>query len=67
MGETLFPPNPQERLDAIEVFIQTERGHRERMVARHPQQSEYWQARVDDADRALAHLEALRGDIQRGG
>ena len=61
MNDALFPPTPQERLDAIAALIETERGHRARMVARQPQQAEYWQQRVDDAERALANVEALRG------
>lgn len=59
MTDTLFPPSLAERLAALASFIGEEIGHREHMAWRHPEKSDYWQRRVDQAKRALEHVEKL--------
>jgi len=67
MNDGLFPPSSQERLNYIEAFVRTERGHRQHMLASRPAQSEYWTNRVADADQALEHVEQLRESLGQGG
>lgn len=58
---SLFEPGPMERAYRLRAFASTEREQRERMVSRHPENAEYWHARVAEAERAVDDADALIG------
>jgi hypothetical protein len=55
----LFGPGPEERAYRLRSFALAERKQRERMLARHPANAEYWHDQVAEAERAVDDAYAL--------
>lgn len=59
MTDTLFELSYDERVMRLRRFITDEIDQRERMLERHPERMEYWQARIAQAQVALDDLEHI--------
>jgi len=61
---TLFERTDTDRFAAVRLFITQEIKQRRHMLVRHPEQGEYWSGRVQQAESALADLEAMESGVK---